>query len=311
MQRIFGIASAVLLAMLILVPVASAAEPWRDVEHLIISTGGDVTVPAGQHVDLLVIVDGTGTIAGDADGVVVVNGTAAFTSGQAASVVAVNSTVSLDAGSSVSGDVRTYQSTVDQATGASVGGRVIDGARDIDWTGVAAATTAFAILAFIGLVLIGFAAGLTAAAIASAQVRGAGSLISREPGMTLVAAFAGLFGIILVSVLAMITVIGIPLGLAILLIVLPAVAFAGWLVMAIWIGERILERLTPQVTRERPYLAAVVGVLVLDVVSIVPFVGAIVAFFGFGAVVLYVWRTFRGTPAPAETPAQWATPVAS
>jgi hypothetical protein len=311
MNRFFGIVSAMLLGLLILVPVASAAEPFNDVQHLILSNGGDVTVPAGQHVDLLVVVDGTGTIAGDADGVVVVNGTATFTGGQAASVIAVYSTVSLDAGSSVSGDIRTYQSTVDQAGGATVGGKVIDGANDIDWTGVAAATTALAFLVLLGLVILGLAAGLTAAAVASDQVRGAGSLISREPGMTLVAAFAGLFGIILVSLLAMITVVGIPLGLAILIVVLPAVAFAGWLVVAIWIGERILERLTPQVTRERPYLAAVLGVLVLDVLSIVPFVGGIVAFFGFGAVVLYMWRAFRGHSAPAETPTQWATPVAS
>jgi hypothetical protein len=310
MNRILGIVSAMLLAMLILVPLAAAAEPFSDVQHLILSNGGDITVPAGQHVDLLVVVDGTGTIAGDADGVVVVNGTAAFTGGQAGSVIAVNSSVSLDAGSSVSGDIRTFESTLDQATGATVGGRVIDGATDIDWTGVAAATTAIAFLAFLGLVIIGFAAALAAAGVASAQVRGAGSLISHEPGMTLVAAFAGMFGIILVSFLAMVTIIGIPLGLAILIVVLPAVAFAGWLVVAIWIGERILERLTPQVTRERPYLAAVVGVLVLVVLSIVPFVGGIVAFFGFGAVVLYLWRTVRGHAATADAPPQWTTPVA-
>jgi hypothetical protein len=310
MHRIIGIASAMLLALLILVPVAAAAEPWSDGEHLILSNGGDVTVPAGQHVDLLVIVGGTGTIAGDADGVIVVNGVARFTSGSADSIIAVDSTVSLDAGSSVAGDIRTFQSTLDQAAGASVGGRVIDGASDIDWAGVAAATTAIAFLAFLGLVIVGFVAALAAAGVASAQVRGAGSLISHEPAMTLVAAFAGLFGIVLVSFLAMITVIGIPLGLAILLLVLPAVAFAGWLVVAIWIGERILERLSPQVTRERPYLAAVIGVLVLAVLSIVPFVGAIAALFGIGAVVLSVWRTFRGHPAPADVPAQWTTPVA-
>ncbi len=311
MQRIFGIASAMLFAFLLLVPVAAASDPWRDVEHLIVSNGGDVTVPAGQHVDLLVVIDGTGTIAGDVDGVIVVNGGTTFTGGQAASVVAVNSAVTLDSGSSVSGDIRTFESTLTQADGATIGGQVIDGTVSADWTAIAAATAAIAFLALLGFVIVGLAAGLATAAIASTQVRAAGALISREPAMTVVAALMGLFGITLLSVLAMITVIGIPLGLTVLIVVLPAIAFAGWLVMAVWLGDRILERLTPQVTRERPYLAAVIGVLVLGAVSIVPFVGGLVGFVGFGAVVLSLWRTFRGQPSPAAVPVQWSTPVAS
>jgi hypothetical protein len=296
MNRILGIVSAMLLGLLILVPAVAAAEPWDDVQHLIVSTGGDVTVPAGQHVDLLVVTDGTATIAGTADGVVVVGGSANFTGGQAVSVIAVDSAVSLDPSSTVSGDIRTFQSTVDQASGAEVGGQIIDGANDIDWPAFAAAAAAFAFLAFLSLLIVGVVAGLTAAAVATRQVRSAGALIVREPLQTLAAAIVGLIGIILVSVLAMITVIGIPVGLAILIVVLPAVAFAGWLVAAIWIGDEIVIRLTPQVTRERPYLAAVIGVLVLTALGFVPFVGGIIGLFGFGAVVLYMWRSFRGRP---------------
>ena len=310
MNRILGIASAMLLGLLVLVPVATAAEPWDDVQHLLISTGGDITVPAGQHVDLLIVTDGSATISGDTDGVVVVNGTARFEGGRTSSVIAVNSTVSLDATSSVAGDIRSIESTVDQAPGAVIDGQVIVGTNDIDWTGLAVATSALAFLAFLGFVVIGLVAGLTAAGLASRQVRSAGALIIHEPGKTILAAFGGLFGIILASVLAMVTVIGIPLGLAILLVVLPAVAFAGWLVAAIWLGEQILARLTPDVTRERPYLASVIGILALGVVSIVPLVGGIIAFIGFGAVVLYLWRTFRGEPgaSPAQSPA--VAPVA-
>jgi hypothetical protein len=298
MNRILGIVSAMLLGLLILVPVAAAAEPWDDVQHLIINTGGDVTVPAGQHVDLLVVSDGTATIAGVADGVVVVNGTAQFTGGQATQVIVVDGAVSLDPGSSISGDIRTVDSTVDQAAGAVIGGRVVDGTTDIDWTGIAIAATAIAFLVFVGVVVIGIIAGLLAAGLASRQVRAAGALIVHEPGKTILAGFGGLFGIILASVLAMVTLIGIPLGSAMLLVVLPAVAFAGWLVAAIWLGDLILARLTPDVTRVRPYLASVIGVLALGVLSIVPFVGGIVGLLGFGAVVLYMWRTFRGEAAP-------------
>jgi hypothetical protein len=280
MNRILGIVSAMLLGLLVLVPVVAAAEPWDDVQHLIVSTGGDVTVPAGQHVDLLVVTDGTATIAGTADGVVIVGGSANFTGGQAESVIAVDSTVSLDPSSSVSGDIRTFKSTVDQASGAVVGGQIIDGV----------------------------VAGLTAAAVATRQVRSAGALIAREPLQTLAAAIVGLIGMILVSILAMITVIGIPVGLVILIVVLPAAAFAGWLVAAIWIGEEIVIRLTPQVTRERPYLAAVIGVIVLTALGFVPFVGGIIGLFGFGAVVLYMWRSFRDRPSiESAAPTEAAT----
>ena len=61
-------------------------------------------------------------------------------------------------------------------------------------------------------------------------------MITKQPGETLLFGLAGLFVIPIVAILAMITVIGAPLGLAILLMVWPAAAFAGYLVAAIWIG---------------------------------------------------------------------------
>ena len=45
-------------------------------------------------------------------------------------------------------------------------------------------------------------------------------------------------------------------------------------------------------------MAAVVGLIVLQIISIVPFVGAIASLFGFGAVLLLAWRTFRQPSAP-------------
>jgi hypothetical protein len=50
------------------------------------------------------------------------------------------------------------------------------------------------------------------------------------------------------------------------------------------------------VSRERPYLAAVIGLLILQALSLVPVLGIVatlVSLFGFGAVVLLAWRTLR------------------
>ena len=49
-------------------------------------------------------------------------------------------------------------------------------------------------------------------------------------------------------------------------------------------------------SRERPYLAAVIGLLILQALSLVPVLGivsALVSLFGFGAVMLLAWRTLR------------------
>ena len=83
----------------------------------------------------------------------------------------------------------------------------------------------------------------------------------------------------------------------------PAAAFAGYLVAGIWIGEWLLYR-GSAARPERPYLAAVLGLVVLQLISIIPFVGAIASLFGFGAVLLLAWRVFRqpSQPSPITTP---------
>ena len=98
------------------------------------------------------------------------------------------------------------------------------------------------LLFLLGLALVTLVAGLALAALGATQVRAAEALITHEPGETILFGLAGLVVIPLVAVLAMITVIGAPLGLAILFMVWPAAAFAGYLVAGIWIGEWLLYR---------------------------------------------------------------------
>jgi hypothetical protein len=306
-NRIFGIASAMLLALLIIVPVAAAADPDYLDEHLVFNTAGDITLTAGQHVDLLVVNNGTATIEGDARAVVVFNGTVNFVGGTSEGIIAVASTVTLDGGSVVSGDIRTIRSDVESATGAVVAGQIRDG---FDFIGTAAALRVVLFVAYLGLVVAMVGAGLMLAGVFSRQVRAAGALAVREPGMSILAAFAGLTGIIVAGTLAIVTIVGIPLGLGLLVIVLPLLVVAGYVVAGISIGDWIVGRLTPGVTRERPYLAALVGLVVVGAVGWIPPVGGILAFVGFGAVVLLMWRAFRGQPA-SELTSSSATMAAS
>ncbi len=163
---------------------------------------------------------------------------------------------------------------------------------DSDLVAAAAILAPMVALFVLGLALVTLVAGLALAALAARQVRAAESLISHQPGETILFGLAGLVAIPLVAILAMITVIGAPLGLAVMFMVWPAAAFAGYLVAGIWIGEWLLYRGATE-RPERPYLAAVLGLVILQVISLVPFVGAIASLFGFGAVLLLAWRTFR------------------
>jgi len=88
--------------------------------------------------------------------------------------------------------------------------------------------------------------------------------------------------------------VGILLGLW------PLVAFLGYLVAGIWIGDWILGRMSPTTERERPYLAAVIGIVILEIAGIFPLLPAIAGLFGYGAVILLAWRTFQG-PRVADT----------
>jgi hypothetical protein len=307
-NRIIGIVSAMLLGLLILVPVAAAADPFYQDGRVIVSVRGDITFPAGESADNVVIVDGTATIEGDVGSVFVVNGTVNFVGSQTREVIAISSNVSIDGGSVIAGDVRSISSTVTQAPGATVQGQVKAG---WDWVQGAFWIGPALFIAYLGFVLAAVVAAVALAGLASRQVRSAEALFRREAGSTIVAAFAGLFGIIAVATLALVTIIGIPLGLALLVGLLPLLLFIGYLVAAIWIGEWVVGLFGSRPKAERPYLGAAVGILVMSVVSFVPFVGGLIAFVGFGAVVLLMWRIIRSEAGSSEpTNASVAAPAA-
>lgn len=116
--------------------------------------------------------------------------------------------------------------------------------------------------------------------------------ISTEPLKTFVAGLLAIFVPPVLAMLAVVTVVGLPLGIGLLFRVIPTLAFAGYLVAGIWLGERVIDAGR---VRQRPYLASIVGLLLLLVLSIIPIVAAVAALFGLGAIVLAGWRTLRST----------------
>jgi hypothetical protein len=304
MRRLLPILAVVAITLgLAVAPAVLAADPKADHDRqVLLSFNGNVTVAAGEQADFVLVTGGTATIAGEVETLVVFDGQAVLQGATLDNVLVTNGSVTIDAGTTVTGDVRTLDATVTQDPAATIGGSVTSVEKDLL---AATAIIAPAILLFmLGFALVTIVAGLALAALAARQVRTAESLIRHEPGEALLFGLAGLVVIPFVAFLAMITVVGAPLGLAILFMVWPAAAYAGYLVAGIWIGDWILDRGRTAPMAERPYLAAVVGLIVLQIIGIIPFVGAIASLFGFGAVLLMAWRTFRqpSTTQPAPTP---------
>ncbi len=302
MKRIVGILGALVLGLFLLAPATMAADPSADQQGFLMAVNHDVTVPAGEHVDTLLVINGTATVAGDVGTIVTIQGTANLTGATAKTIVAISSDVTLGAGTVVSGDVRTIDSNVEQATTAVVQGETGDMSAQL--VGMGLLLGPVILLFALGFLLAAIVAGLFLAAVGARQVRSAESLISNEPGPVLVAGLAGIVVTPIVAILAIVTIIGAPLGLGILLGLWPLMAFLGYLVAGIWIGEWVLHRTSPDKVRERPYLAAVVGLVILQLISFIPFAAAIASLFGFGAVVLLTWRTFRHHEPGAQTTAR-------
>lgn len=294
MKRLVGIAGAVLIALVVLAPVALAADPTPQTGRVLVSTEGDFTLAADDQADVVVVVNGTGTILGQANTVVVVDGSLDLQGARIETVLAVRSPVEIGPDSVVLGDVLTLDSLVHQTGNADVQGEVTDLPTMLVGFGVVLAPAL--LLLWIGFGLAMIVAGLLLAGLAARQVRQAEAIISHEPVMAFATGIVGLVAFPLVAVLLIVTLVGAPLGLAVLLQVWPLVAFVGYLIAGIWIGEWVLHRMSPEQVRERPYLAAVIGLLILGFLGIIPvlaIVTALASLFGFGAVLLLAFRTIR------------------
>ncbi len=267
-----------LLLTLLLVPAAQAAS-----DQVVLS--GSVTVPRGETAGTVVIVHGPARIAGRVDGdVVAIDGRVAVTGVVTGDVVAVSAPARLGPSARVGGDLLYGDEAPAIASGARVDGKV----SDQGWAGFARnglpVVSAIAIWIAVslstlalGLLLIGFAPRAADAALAAA----------REAPWQAVAWGAGLFiGLPVAAVLAILTLVGVPLGLAVLLALLPLGA-VGYATAGFLLG-RVVAPSAPRVT------AFLAGLGMLRVAAIIPWVGGAAwvlgAAFGLGALFAAAWR---------------------
>ena len=310
MKRIFGVATGLLLALLLMVPAVVAADPaLPHTGRILISTEGDVTIPAGDRYDAVIVVNGKATIEGEINSVIVIDGTLVMTGAVAETVIAIRTPVTLGRGTVVRNDLFKLDALVTKVGDGDVQGEIRDIGSQLAGLGFVLAP--LFLLLFIGFAIAAIAAGLLVAALGARQVRAAEALISHRPVETFVAGIVGVIAPVVLLIGLFVSVVGIPLALAILFVVWPLAGFLGYIVAGIWVGDVILGRLDPGRVRERPYLASVIGLAALAVLAIFPPLPAIASLFGYGAVLFLAWRTFRGDGlAPERAPTAAPAPPA-
>lgn len=308
MKRIWGAVLALLLCQALAMPAvaADAASTLSHTGRVLMAVGGDLVVPAGEQADAAIVISGHLTVLGTVNAAVVVDGTATVTGTTIESLVVVRGSATVT-NTHVVGDIRTFDAQVSQ-TAVTLDG----GVRGLE-TDLVALGWAFgvgALLIWLGIGLATLVAGLAVAGLAGRQLRSTADIIRREP---LQAVGGGLLGLIVPPILALLlvaTIVGIPLAISVVLFVWPTMAFIGYIVAAVWLGTWALQLVRgPQPEPERPYLATLVGLVLLFVAAIIPLLTAILSFLGFGAVVVAAWRTVRGVSTPTfirPTPAPLA-----
>jgi hypothetical protein len=291
-----------LLALLLAAGSASAAT-----DHVVI-TGGAV-VPAGQTAGDIVVIDGPVNIAGRATGdVVSVSGPVRVTGRVDGDLIAVSDRAVLGPRASVGGDLRYGDVRPVLAPGARVAGTVSnenwsDAANGWGWVSTLAWWFAVSVSTLIvGALLVWLAPGALYAAERA---------VREHLGATIGWGVAIAIGVPVLAVLALITLVGIPFGIALLLAAIPvlliAYATAAWI-----IGRRVLSNRSAS-----PWAALLAGWAILRVLAIIPIVGSLIGLaatvVGLGALAVALWRARRrGMPAtrPEAPPAGRPAPAA-
>jgi cytoskeletal protein CcmA (bactofilin family) len=283
-----------LLALLVGAGSASAAT-----DHVVI-TGGAV-VPAGQTAGDVIVVDGTVRIAGRATGdVVSVSGPVRVSGRIDGDLITVSDRAFLASTARVGGDLRYGDERPVLARGARVAGET----SNEDWADAASGWGWVSVIGWwLAVSVSTLIVGALLVLLAPAALYAAERAVRERLGATVGWGVALAIGVPLLAVLALVTLVGIPFGVALLLATVP-VLLVAYVTSAWLVGRRVLRNRSTS-----PWAALLVGWLILRLLALIPIAGALVGLaatvVGLGALAVALWRAGRpGAPAARpEAPA--------
>jgi cytoskeletal protein CcmA (bactofilin family) len=264
-------------------------------DHLVI-TGG-ATVPAGQTAGDVVVVDGTVRIAGHVTGdVISVSGPVRVTGRVDGDLIAVSDRAFLGSTARVGGDLRYGDERPVLARGASVGGKV----SNEDWADAANGWGWVSLIGWwLAVSVSTLVVGVLLVALAPAALDAAERAVRDRLGATVAWGLGIAIVVPLLAVLALVTLVGIPFGIALLLAAIP-VLLVAYVASAWMLGRRVLRNRSTS-----RWAALFAGWAILRVLALIPVVGALIGLVativGLGALAVALWRAGR-PEAPAARP---------
>jgi hypothetical protein len=273
-------------------PVAAAA---GEDEDAIVVLNGAVTVERGQVVDGVFVANGDVEVAGTVTGdVFVASGDLLVTGEIEGDVVALSGLTRVGPRAVVGGDLIYADEEPEVSPRASIGGEV----RAEDWDGfVGTLPLIGAVALWIGISVSALILGVFAVMLVPRAADAVFEQARTRLALCVAFGLAIFVGVPLAILLASATLIGLPLGFALLLSLLPLAAIAY--VSSAWALGRALVKDGSRV------VAFLVGLAILRAAAILPVLGALV---GFAAVIVGLGLLAAAvgasrTPAPAGAPA--------
>lgn len=279
------------LAILIALPLSSAAAQQDGARtDLLLRINGPVMINPADSAGTVWVIGNDATIAGSVEDLIVINGRAQISGTVRGNIFLFRSSGALAPTAHVGKDVLLYRSSINEVPGAVAGTVHYEGDTSFGSHALWMLWVSITIALIVAGLVFGYFFGDSLAAVAD-QVR------SNWRGIFLVTVVL-ICGLPLAAVLAFMTGIGFVLGFFIMFVLIPALSLLGYLVAGTAIGRSLLQ--VPEASRMKMFGAIAIGIVLLQLMAIVPAIGVISvllgSWFGAGALVHVAWQhEKRGT----------------
>jgi hypothetical protein len=217
-------------------------------DDVYVRVNGLVDLAAGESVDTLVAVNSEAQVAGNVrDTLVIVNQTATLSGEVGRDAVVANGTLRLEPSARIGGDVVLINGELDQADGAQIAGSVVERSGAGMGAEFRRVTAAISFVAWLGMTLLFVVVALGWAAVGGRTLSAMAGLLGARPGLAATAAVIFWIALPVVAFVAFVTVVGIPIGITLLVVVLPLLWGLGYVTTGTRLGFFIgdLRRATP------------------------------------------------------------------
>jgi len=292
-------ALAILTSALVVVATSqpSSSRGPRQSGDVQIRINGPVTIARDDTASAVLVINHDATIDGVVrEGLGVVNGTARVRGQVNGGVVVVNGHLEVEPGAVIERDIMLYHSTITRANDAIINGVVRD------QTGFSVGAGAIW-LVWSSFTIVVVMAGVLFAEIAPVTLAESTQLLVKRSGQAALTALVVVAAVPALAFVSFATVIGIPLGLVLILVVIPALSFLGYLVTGEVVGWAIAGYLPTLHESAHRHASIALGLMTLQLAVTIPVVGGLIGFIasvlGVGALVAHGWsRRRRAAPAP-------------